>query len=114
MPELLAIDADGETWPVQVDALTHAWASRYKWRITTDGHVYRNSSTAPEPENGRPWRVCRRFYLHREIMGLLHGDERVVNHLNRDPADNRATNLEVCTQADNMRHWMGQGVAVAD
>ncbi len=38
-------------------------------------------------------------YLHREIMGNPTG--KVVDHKNRNPSDNRARNLRVCTRREN-------------
>lgn len=38
--------------------------------------------------------------MHREIMGLGHGDPREVDHLNQNGLDNRRANLRVVTKAE--------------
>ena len=40
------------------------------------------------------------LYLHREVMGLVKGEE--VDHINRNTLDNRKENLRRCTHAQNM------------
>jgi hypothetical protein len=39
------------------------------------------------------------FYLHRELMGLTHGNTLTVDHLNLDKLDNRRANLRVIPQS---------------
>lgn len=45
--------------------------------------------------------------MHRLIMGLLPGDPRVVDHIDRDPLNNQRANLRVCTRAQNNQNRDG-------
>lgn len=53
----------------------------------------------------KPWNGGRPFQelLHRVVCGLGRGDERQVDHLNRNRLDNRRCNLEVVTREENFR-----------
>jgi hypothetical protein len=46
----------------------------------------------------------RRVLMHRAIMGLGHGDPRVVDHINGNSLDNRRVNLRICTPRENRRN----------
>lgn len=46
----------------------------------------------------------RTIKMHRLIMGLVHGDGKVVDHINHDTLDNRRENLRVCTHKENMQN----------
>lgn len=54
------------------------------------------------------------FYVHRLVAEAFlqhpHGSD-YVNHKNGDKLDNRATNLEWCTHAENMQHAETTGLA---
>jgi hypothetical protein len=46
------------------------------------------------------------FQAHRVIWKLVHGaDPDVIDHINREPSDNRLTNLRSGTMADNSRNY---------
>lgn len=40
--------------------------------------------------------------MHRFIMGLERGDNRVIDHINHDGLDNRKANLRICTNDENV------------
>jgi hypothetical protein len=81
-----------------------------------------NWTASNESRGGRKWYAIRfemregkriKIRLHRFIMGLDKGDERVVDHLDGDGLDNRRCNLRVCTQRENMETapgWRGSKV----
>ncbi len=58
----------------------------FHWRLIGNGYVM--------AQRGQMY-----LYLHRLIAGA--GQEDVVDHINRDPLDNRSCNLRVCTQRQN-------------
>lgn len=64
------------------------------WNISKRGDVvcYKESG----PRDNRKRKV---FKLHRIIMDAPTG--KVVDHINRDPTDNRKINLRLCTQREN-------------
>ena len=42
--------------------------------------------------------------LHRYILGLEHGDERCVDHINLNRLDNRLSNLRICSFKENLQN----------
>ncbi len=46
--------------------------------------------------------------MHREIMGLVFGDKRFVDHINRNPLDNRRSNLLITTNRGNQENRRDQ------
>lgn len=42
--------------------------------------------------------------MHRMLMGLGSGDSRQVDHINGNRADNRRSNLRICTASENSRN----------
>lgn len=54
----------------------------------------------------------RSAYLHREILGLAHGDGIEGDHENGDTLDNRRTNLRRATRSQNAQAIKGCGLKV--
>jgi hypothetical protein len=47
--------------------------------------------------------------FHRYILGLDKSDKRMVDHINKDPLDNRRCNLRICTNQENAFNNHGKG-----
>lgn len=58
----------------------------------------------------------RSFLVHRLVaaafLGKFEGERKVVNHIDRDRANNRLSNLEWATQTENMQKGSGKSTAV--
>lgn len=70
---------------------------KYKWSISI-----KNNGRYAVAET----RVSKQelIKLHRLIMGLKKGDKTQVDHINRNPLDNRRSNLRFANQAQNSRN----------
>lgn len=88
-----------------VDDGDYKFLMQWKWsaawlRKTRTFYAFRHES-----RNGRRIHVS----MHRQIMGLDHGDKRKVDHRNHNTLDNQRSNLRVCTNAQNL--WNMQKIA---
>jgi hypothetical protein len=73
-----------------VDAADYEWLSKYNWlAMISDNTVY-----AFRKANGKV------IFMHREIMKPRKGQ--VVDHINRNGADNRRSNLRNCSTRENV------------
>lgn len=72
-----------------------AGQATHRWYLHNIGYAYREL---------RGFSPRRTVLLHREIAGLVPGDGREVDHLNRDRLDNRRVNLRVVTHAENQQN----------
>lgn len=50
--------------------------------------------------NGRKYIIS----MHRQILGLTHGDGKIVDHIDVNSANNCKSNLRICTNAENSRN----------
>jgi hypothetical protein len=80
----------GQGMYASVDAADYEWLSRYHWTLFSGGYAARRN------ENGK-W-----ILMHREIMQPPEG--MVVDHLDRNKANNCRVNLHVCTPAENQHN----------
>jgi hypothetical protein len=115
VPEVRAIyKPGGGDPPTHVSVLVDeadAWVAKWVWRVTHDGHVYRNVSWW---DARLGMKRCRREYLHRFLMGLKPHHRRCVDHLNNNGLDNRRSNLQVVTRKVNtLRAYRRDGAGSA-
>ena len=47
--------------------------------------------------------------MHRILLGLKKGDGKQIDHINRNPLDNRRCNLRICTQSENNANRRPEG-----
>jgi hypothetical protein len=73
----------------------NAHLARWRWRL-----IDRDRYVARHDEDRRGGVVL----LHREILGLCHGDERQGDHIDGNTLDNRRSNLRVVTHAQNSQN----------
>jgi hypothetical protein len=88
-------DGDAVAWAIVDDEDAHL--AEITWSLVSKGYVARCVKIPGTRRNIS-------YRLHRVIMGLEHGDERQVDHINRDKLDNRRANLRVVSarvQAQN-------------
>jgi hypothetical protein len=76
----------------------------YRWHLSgLEGYVTRRV-----PKSGG-----LKITMHRHVLGLEPGDPREGDHINRDPLDNRRSNLRVVNdlmQGQNRSAWGASGV----
>ena len=70
----------------KVDKADLLLVSGFEWRLLKTGYVC--------AQRGRMY-----LYLHRLIAGA--GEDEVIDHINRDPLDNRRNNLRIATRSQN-------------
>jgi hypothetical protein len=85
-----------------VDDADYDHLTQWSWSLKSDGYVQRGTEIGG---------VKRCITMHRQILGLAYGDRRQGEHKNRNPLDNRRTNLRVAGrgQADNQQN---KGLAI--
>lgn len=85
-----------------VDDSDYEVLSTNAWRLFGRGYVGRKVYC--RSESGKS--IYRTVYLHRLLTDAQ--DDQIVDHINRDPLDNRRENLRVCTQLENCYNREGQ------
>ncbi len=74
-----------------VDASNYVRFAAYRWRLK-DGYAVRSTTV-----DGKK----RTIYMHREVLGLVHGDGIKCDHENGNKLDNRRSKLRICTVRQN-------------
>ena len=77
-----------------VDVDDAAWVCQWRWAYGK-GRPQRGIKV-----DGKP----RTIYLHRELLGLIYGDDTEGDHRDRDPLNNRRSNLRPLTLAGNLQN----------
>jgi hypothetical protein len=80
---------------VVVDAADAAWANQWRWSLNSDGYAVRT-----ERKGGRQ----RKVRLHRELLGLVHGDGIEGDHKDRDRLNCRRLNLRALPKGANSQN----------
>lgn len=84
-----------------VDAILYVWLIQWNWSAKWCRTSKQFYVSAWDVVSGKP-RIIR---MHRLILGLQVGDERVCDHINGNTLDNRIDNLRVATRGQNpMNH----------
>ncbi len=78
-----------------VDATDAERLTRWRWHLTSHGYAARCA-----------WidKRVRSIKLHRDVLGLTFGDGIVVDHIDRDPLNNRRSNLRVVPASANKQN----------
>ena len=71
--------------------------NQYRWCVNKKGKTY----YAERREKGFLIRI------HRQILNLKCGDEKIVDHINHNGLDNRNSNLRIVNKAENCRNHNG-------
>lgn len=81
-----------------VDDTDYAALARYRWRLRDDGYAGRGTYVG-----GRDGKRVT-ILMHRQVLGLAHGDPREGDHRNRNRVDNRRSNLRIVTRAQGAQN----------
>lgn len=73
-----------------IDAEDYELVVGHRWWLSTAGYAFAKGADG------------RSVLMHRLLMGCARGDQREVDHHNRNRLDNRRSNLRFCTHAENM------------
>ncbi len=88
-----------------VDDIDHEELSRRKWRAQWSPSTESFYAVRWSPVlNGKKY-VIR---MHRQILGLKHGDKREGDHVNHDTLNNRRSNLRIVTHRENLSNRRDQ------
>lgn len=83
-----------------VDNKDFELVSKHNWGFDNTGYAKRITYTGGIPGKVHQTRGSTKVYLHHEIIGKPPKGF-VVDHINRNPLDNRRENLRFCTHSQN-------------
>lgn len=78
-----------------LDDQDYDWAKQFKWCAVHSGNTY-YVQRRPGPEGKQLTLI-----LHRELLRLIKGDKREIDHINGNGLDNRRINLRICSHREN-------------
>lgn len=83
---------------ILIDDEDYEELSKYKWYKMKIGYIYRVTTSSINRHS---------IFIHREVLSAPKGLQ--VDHINRDPLDNRRVNLRICTAAENSANVARRG-----
>ena len=87
-----------------VDKEDYDWLIQWNWYYAR-GRAVRTQYLG----GGRKHLKNKQVFMHREIMKTPPGMH--TDHINRNPLDNRRSNLRICTPAENRRNNASKGIS---
>ena len=84
--------------------------SKWKvWSYSNSGYAMRGTTAGGKKSRGYTAKDAaeKTRLMHRQILGLIHGDGKEVDHINKDRLDNRRANLRVVTRKENCANHYG-------
>ena len=91
----LIIKYKGENYIVLIDEEDYDKVSKYKWSIQHQSHTkYCKTNITIDGK-------ITTISLHRFLMNLENGDERIINHKDGNGLNNQKSNLEMCNNMYN-------------
>lgn len=93
-------DGQIHAWAL-IDKEDFAWLNQWHWTITPRGYVNRRVTIGINKQTT--------IYMHRQILGLPHGDPHEADHINRNKLDNRRVNLRIVTRGQNAQNLDSRG-----
>lgn len=88
-----------------VDDADYDELSKYKWHAQKE---YRSGTFYAARYIRLSAGKYTQISMHRQILGLEYKDGLQIDHINRNPLDNRRRFLRVCTQSKNMMNRRGK------
>lgn len=95
---LRAMDGSIRAYAI-VDEADATWADQWRWCRDASGYAVRTTRI-----DGR----TRTVKIHRELLGLSHGDPLEGDHINRNKLDNRRSNLRAASRRINGQNMPSQ------
>lgn len=74
--------------------------TRHSWQVVIVERSHTQYAVRSKWDAGRK----SSYGMHRQILGLEHGDPRCVDHINGNGLDNRRSNLRLCTHQQNQQN----------
>lgn len=87
-------------WAI-IDTDKKKWVRQWRWHLNDAGYAVRHTTRS---KNGKL--IYRTYRLHRELLGLKHGDPREGDHKDRNRLNCRMNNLRIVEHRHNGQNIM--------